>query len=285
VTAPPDPFAGRVAVVTGGGSGIGRALARALAGAGARVAVADVDEAAAAETAAAVLTAGGEAVAERVDVADLAQVSALADRVVRRFGAVHVLCNNAGVVVHGSLQTATLRDWQWVVGVNLWGVIHGLLAFLPQMIAQDAGGHVINTASMAGLLPTAGLGVYGTTKFAVVGLSETLARDLRPHGIGVSVVCPLGVATRIREAARNRPAALRNAPGTVEAPAVPLVGRTLDPDEVAVRTLAAVRAGQLHVITHPEALAPLRRRHRRLEAAAGGEEPRVPGSHGGDARV
>ena len=118
----------------------------------------------------------------------------------------HLLCNNAGVVVHGGLESATWQDWQWVLGVNLWGVIHGLLAFVPRMIAGGEGGHVVNTASMAGLIASQGLGVYNTTKYAVVGLSETLAKDLRPHGIGVTVVCPMGVATRIREADRNRPA-------------------------------------------------------------------------------
>jgi NAD(P)-dependent dehydrogenase (short-subunit alcohol dehydrogenase family) len=153
------------------------------------------------------------------------------------------------------------------MGVNLWGVIHGLLAFLPRMIAGGEGGHVVNTASMAGLIASQGLGVYNTTKYAVVGLSETLAKDLRPHGIGVTVVCPMGVATRIREADRNRPAALRNEPGAVQGGEVALIGRTLDPEAVAAQTLAAVRAGALHVVTHDEALEPLRRRFQRLEDA------------------
>jgi NAD(P)-dependent dehydrogenase (short-subunit alcohol dehydrogenase family) len=261
-----DPFAGRVAVVTGAGSGIGRALALALAREGARLVVADVDAAALADTRQAIVRQGGEALTVRTDVADLAQVQALADQAFARFGAVHVLCNNAGVVVHGDLPSATREDWQWVIGVNLWGVIHGLLAFLPRMIAQRSGGHVVNTASMAGLIASQGLGVYNTTKYAVVGLSETLAKDLRPHGIGVTVLCPMGVATRIREAERNRPAHLRSAarPG---APAVTLIGRTLAPEAVAEQTLAAVRRGELYVITHPEGLEPLRRRFARMERA------------------
>jgi NAD(P)-dependent dehydrogenase (short-subunit alcohol dehydrogenase family) len=126
----------------------------------------------------------------------------------------------------------------------------------------------VNTASMAGLIASQGLGVYNTTKYAVVGLSETLAKDLRPHGIGVTVVCPMGVATRIRQAGRNRPVALRRAaraPGESE---ITLIGRTLEPEEVAAQTLAAVQAGELYVITHEEALEPLRRRFRRLEDAA-----------------
>jgi NAD(P)-dependent dehydrogenase (short-subunit alcohol dehydrogenase family) len=260
-------FGGKVAVVTGGGSGIGRALALALAREGARVVVADVDEAAAAETVRLVATTGADGLAVPVDVADRGQVESLADRVFDRYGATHVLCNNAGVVVHGALQSATWEDWQWVVGVNLWGVVHGLLAFVPRMIAGGEGGHVVNTASMAGLIASQGLGVYNTTKYAVVGLSETLAKDLRPHRIGVTVVCPMGVATRIREAGRNRPAALRNASGGPAGSELTLIGRTLAPDEVAAQTLAAVRAGALYVITHDEALEPLRRRFQRLEDA------------------
>jgi NAD(P)-dependent dehydrogenase (short-subunit alcohol dehydrogenase family) len=260
-------FDGKVAVVTGGGSGIGRALALALAREGARIVVADVDEAAAAETVRRVAAVGAEGLAVRTDVADRRQVDALADRVFDRYGVTHLLCNNAGVVVHGALESATWEDWQWVMGVNLWGVVHGLLAFVPRMIAGGQGGHVVNTASMAGLIASQGLGVYNTTKYAVVGLSETLAKDLRPHRIGVTVLCPMGVATRIREAGRNRPAALRNAAGAPEAHEMTLIGRTLDPDEVAAQTLAAVRAGALYVITHDEALEPLRRRFQRLEEA------------------
>jgi NAD(P)-dependent dehydrogenase (short-subunit alcohol dehydrogenase family) len=260
-------FHGKVAVVTGGGSGIGRALALALAREGARIVVADVDETDAAETVRRVAAAGGEGLAVRTDVADRRQVESLADRAFDRHGTVHLLFNNAGVVVHGSLESATFEDWQWVMGVNLWGVVHGLLAFVPRMIAGGQGGHVVNTASMAGLIASQGLGVYNTTKYAVVGLSETLAKDLRPHRIGVTVVCPMGVATRIREAGRNRPSALRNAPDAPGAPGVTLIGRTLDPDDVAAQTLAAVRAGALYVITHDEALEPLRRRFQRLEEA------------------
>lgn len=261
-----DPFAGRVAVVTGAGSGIGRALALALAREGGRVVAADVDTAALADTRQAIAQQGGEALTVRTDVADLAQVQALADQAFAHFGAVHILCNNAGVVVHGDLPSATHEDWQWVIGVNLWGVIHGLLAFLPRMIAQGAGGHVVNTASMAGLIASQGLGVYNTTKYAVVGLSETLVKDLRPHGIGVTVLCPMGVATRIREAERNRPAGLRRVAGP-GAPAVTLIGRTLAPEVVAEQTLAAIRRGELYVITHPEGLEALRRRFARMEQA------------------
>ena len=262
-----ESFEGRVAVVTGGGSGIGRALSESFARERARVVVADVDPRAAEETAAAIRSAGGEAIAVPTDVADLASVQALADRAFAAWGAVHVLCNNAGGALWGGLETATHRDWQWAIGVNLWGVIHGVEAFVPRMIVGKQGGHIVNTASMAGLIASQGLGVYNTTKYAVVGLSETLAKDLRPYGIGVSVLCPMGVSTRIRQSDRNRPAALRNESDAPRGDAVDLIGRTLAPDAVARMTLDAIRAGQLYVITHEEGLEPLRKRFQRMERA------------------
>lgn len=257
---------GRVAVVTGGGSGIGRAMVEAFARERMKVVVADVDERAVATVVASIRARGGEALGVRTDVTDLASVQALAESAVAIFGKVHVLCNNAGVALWGGLETATHRDWQWVLGVNLWGVIHGIEAFVPRMIAQREPGHIVNTASMAGLIATRGLGVYNTSKYAVVGLSETLAKDLRPYGLGVSVLCPMGVATQIRASARNRPADLANeTPSAVEP--VELMGRTLAPAAVADMVLAAIRANRLYVITHEEGLEALRRRHERLEQA------------------
>ena len=261
-----ESFVGRVAVVTGAASGIGRALALGLAREGARVVVADRDEAGMAGVVAAIRGLGGEAIGVPTDVSELAQVQALADRAFSAFGKVHLLCNNAGVAVWGGLEAATHRDWQWVLSVNLWGVIHGVEAFVPRMIARKEPGHVLNTASMAGLIASQGLGVYNTSKYAVVGLSETLAKDLRPYGIGVSILCPMGVDTRIRESERNRPGALRN-----EAPAggepVNLIGRTLAVETVAEMALAAIRENRLYVITHEEGLEPLRRRFHRMEQA------------------
>ncbi len=154
--------------------------------------------------------------------------------------------------------------------MNLWGVIHGVEAFVPRMIRQQEGGHVVNTASMAGLVASQGLGVYNTTKYAVVGLSETLVKDLRPYGIGVSVVCPLGVATRIRDSERNRPAALRNETDARGGDPVSLMGRTLAATDVAEMIVTAIRKNTLYVITHPEALEPIRRRFQRLEQAITG---------------
>jgi len=258
-----DDFRGKVAVVTGGGSGIGRALCLAWAREGARVVVADVDEPGMAETAAAIARAGGHALTVRTDVSRREAVQALADRAFRELGGVHVLCNNAGVAASGPLHEASHADWQWLIGVNLWGVIHGIEAFVPRMIAGGQRGHIVNTASMAGLIASQGLGVYNTSKYAVVGLSETLAKDLKPHGIGVSVLCPMGVETRIRESERSRPAALRN--DAAAEPAVELIGRYLAPDTVAGMVLDAVRRGELYVITHDEGLEPLRRRFDRMQ--------------------
>ena len=267
-----DSLRDRTAVVTGGGSGIGRALVDVFAREGARLVVADIDESAAVEAARAVRAGGGTALAVRTDVTDLAQVQALADRAFAALGTVDVLCNNAGVALWGGLEDATHRDWQWVLGVNLWGVIHGLEAFLPRMIAGKRGGHIVNTASMAGLVATRGLGVYNTSKYAVVGLSETLVKDLAPYGIGVSVLCPMGVATRIRSSDRNRPASLRN-DVTAVASLVALDGDTLDPAAVAEMVLSAILENRLYVVTHREGLEPIRRRFQRIERAVLEQKP------------
>ena len=255
---------GRTAVVTGGASGIGRALIQRFAREGANVVVADLDDAGMAAVTGEAQALGVKALAVRTDVADLAQVQALAARAFEAFGAVHVLCNNAGVAMWGGLESATHRDWQWVLGVNLWGVIHGVEAFVPRMVARGEPAHIVNTASMAGLIASKGLGVYNTSKYAVVGLSETLAKDLKPYRIGVSVLCPLGVQTQIRQSERNRPAALRNERDERAAP-VELIGRSLAPETVADMVLAAIHANELYVITHDESLEPLRRRFERIE--------------------
>jgi NAD(P)-dependent dehydrogenase (short-subunit alcohol dehydrogenase family) len=257
---------GKTSVVTGGASGIGRSLVLRFAREGASVVLADVDASGMEAVAAEARGLGVKALTVRTDVSDLAQVETLAARAFEAFGAVHVLCNNAGVAAWGGLESASHRDWQWVLGVNLWGVIHGVEAFVPRMIARGEPAHIVNTASMAGLVASKGLGVYNTSKYAVVGLSETLAKDLKPYRIGVSVLCPMGVETRIRDSERNRPAALRNDRADSGEP-VELMGRYLAPDAVAEMVLAAIRTNELYVITHDEGLEPLRRRAERLERA------------------
>lgn len=254
-------FKGKVAVVTGAASGIGKCLALEFARRGCSVVLADIEQASLQDAEREVGAAGAATLSQRVDVANRGEVRALADAAFEKFGAVHVLCNNAGVAVGGPLEAARYEDWQWLIAVNLWGVIHGLDAFLPRMIAQQSGGYIVNTASMAGLIASKGLGIYNTTKYAVVGLSETLAKDLRDYGIGVSVLCPMGVTTRITDSERNRPAGQqRNA--TRGAPQ--LLGNYLQPEEVARRVLTAMEADELYVLTHPESQEFVERRFQRI---------------------
>src|SRR6266481_5707720 len=174
----------RTAVVTGGASGIGRALALLFARESANVVVADLDEAGMAETVAGVSQAGRRALAVKIDVSRLADVEALADRAFGEFGAVHVVCNNAGVALWGGLESVTHKDWEWAMGVNLWGVIHGVEAFVPRMVAGKQPGHVVNTGSMAGLIASQGLGIYNTTKYAVV----LIGRYLPPEHVAERVL-------------------------------------------------------------------------------------------------
>ena len=262
-----DDFRDRVAVITGGGGGIGAALADAFAARGARIVLADLDEAALARVAERLTRSGATVLAVPTDVTHLASVRALADATERRFGAVHIVCNNAGVGTFGQLATATHADWEYTMRVNFWGVVHGLEIFVPRLIAQGAGGHVVNTASMAGLVGMQWLGVYCASKFAVVGLTEALHRELRPHAIGVSVLCPMLVQTSINENSfRNRPDALRNPGAPVVPPAGALVGSTIAPDEVARRVVRGVERKDLYIFTHREQREILRRRAARQDA-------------------
>src|SRR5262249_7066594 len=197
----------------------------------------------------------------------LESVGALADAAERRFGSVDIVCNNAGVALFGEMAAATHADWVYTMNVNFWGVVHGVETFVPRMLARGRGGHIVHTASMAGLVGMRWLGIYSASKFAVVGLSEALHRELETHGIGVSVLCPMVVQTNINtNSARNRPAALRN-PG--EALVVPdgatMAGSIIAPDEVARRVVRAIERNDLYVFTHPEQRDILRRRGSRQD--------------------
>jgi NAD(P)-dependent dehydrogenase (short-subunit alcohol dehydrogenase family) len=253
-----ETFAGRVAVVTGGASGIGRALCLALAGLGTDVAVADLDEDGMAETAAGVRAAGRRALAVRTDVSRRADVQALAERAFSELGGVHILCNNAGVAAWGGLESATHEDWQWLIGVNLWGVIHGIRAFVPHLVKQNEG-HVVNTGSIAGLTSAPMMGPYNASKHAVVTISETLHRELGLNGsaVRVSVLCPGFVRTRIAESDRNRPEHLRN-PVQAEVEEVgrellrQIIATGLSPEEVARQVVDAVKHERFYVLPHPD---------------------------------
>ncbi len=266
-----EEIKGSTAVVTGGASGIGRAIALALSREGARVVIADLDEEGMAATLSAITSTGGEAAAIRTDVSDAQDVEALADKAWSVFGPVRILCNNAGVGMFGGLETMTLNDWRWIMGVNVWGVIHGLLAFVPRMIEEKKEGHIINTASISGLVPNAYLGAYTTTKYAVVGLSESLRKDMRAYRIGVSVLCPMGVETRIADAERSRPDSLKNPGGPAFTPSLDILGRLLAPEQVADRVISAIKKNELYILTHKESLEPLRRRFTQIEHAVPNE--------------
>ena len=249
---------GRVALVSGGGSGIGRGIVLALAGEGMRVVVADVESDAAEAVAAEITAAGGEAIAETVDVSDVAAVEALADRCDERYGGVDVLCNNAGVVGHTPIGPESLDSWRWIIDVNLFGVVHAINTFVPRMLARVAehGGeaHVVNTSSLGGgLLSGDGweITAYRASKFAIVAMSRDLRAELAGSGIGVSVLCPGGVETRIWEAGRNRPAE-HGGPETWERPSRLEGERVIGPLEVGRRVLHAIRENELYAITHPE---------------------------------
>jgi NAD(P)-dependent dehydrogenase (short-subunit alcohol dehydrogenase family) len=250
-----EALAGKTAFVTGGGSGVGLGIATAFLGAGMRVVLADVrrdhlDEAVA------VLAAGDRVHAVQLDVTDRDAMAAAADEAERVFGAVDVLCNNAGVNLFNDIADATYQDWDWMLGVNLGGVVNGVVTFVPRMKRRGEGGHVVNTGSMSSFLASERAGLYVTAKFAVRGLSESLRMTLAPHGIGVTLLAPANVNSRIYEADRTRPSHLST---DITPPDPEFTGRLreihshgMDPLEVGERVLRAVRRNDPYVFTHVE---------------------------------
>jgi NAD(P)-dependent dehydrogenase (short-subunit alcohol dehydrogenase family) len=277
--------AGRVAVITGAGSGFGREFARLGARAGMRLVLADIQEGALRDTVQELQQAGAAVAAEVVDVAASRQVARLAERAYGEFGAVNLLINNAGVACGGYLWENSDKDWQWVLGVNLMGVVHGVQHFVPRMLAAEARGepgHIVNTASMAGWLTAPLMGVYNVSKHAVVALTETLHHDLRlaQSAIGVTLLSPAFVPTGIAQSHRARPGELANpAPLTrsqelAQANSEKAVsGGRVSAAEVAALTFDAVRDNRFYVYTHPKILASVQAR---FEAALAGEAPADP---------
>jgi NAD(P)-dependent dehydrogenase (short-subunit alcohol dehydrogenase family) len=263
---------GKVAVVTGAASGIGRGLADAFAAEGMRLVLADVEEATLAKAAEEIAKTGAQVEAIPTDVTSPEQVVALAGGARARFGTVHLVCNNAGVAPIAPVLETSLEDWRWVVNVNLLGVVHGIAAFAPGLVEQGEG-HIVNTASSGGLITVPGFGAYVATKHAVVALSEVLYHELAGSGVGVSVLCPGLVATKIFESERNRPsdggptdygehgAAARQ---TIDAMGVP-------PAEIAEHVVAAIREERLHILPSPEVMPVIEERFRAILA---GENPR-----------
>lgn len=256
-------FRNKVAVVTGAASGIGRAMAARFATEGMAVVLADIEEEALARAGDEMNATGATALAVPTDVSKASDVEALADRAIDAFGAVHILCNNAGVAVYGVSWERPLKDWQWVLGVNLWGVIHGIRTFVPIMLAQHSEGHIVNTASVAGLTSTPLNSVYQVTKHGIVTLSEALHHEFALTGakVKVSVLCPAWVNTRIMDAVRNRPAELWNEPPSdtgspqtemIEQGFRQAVAAGLTPEQVADQVFNAIRDERFYIITHPE---------------------------------
>ncbi len=251
-----DELQGKVAVITGAAGGIGRATALRLAAEGMRLAIADIDAVALQSVADELTAAGHEAIAVPTDVGSLAAIEALRDATLDTFGAVHVVHNNAGVVAAGLVEEITLDLWQWVIDVDLWSVIHGSRVFVPLLKAQGDG-HIVNTASTAGLQSNAGIGPYNVAKFGVVALSETLWLELQGTGVGVSVLCPGAVNTRIVQAERNLPSGVAAATGRVADGFRSRAGSTLadkgiDPADVADMVLDGIRTDRFWILTHPE---------------------------------
>lgn len=275
-------FKGRVAVVTGAASGIGKAYAEHCAGLGMKVVLADVEESALAQAEAGLRAGGTQVLAVRTDVSKPEQVQALADRAVETFGGVHLVFNNAGVGdTSGKIWERPLADWEWVMGVNFFGVLNGIRAFTPLLLAQNEETHIVNTASIAGLV-VATLGIYSVTKHAVVSLSEALYLDLKSSGakVGVSVVCPHWVKTNILTSGRNRPAELRVAekpPSPAEMAKSQMIQKLIagadSPEMIADCAFDAIQSGQFYVVPTPSTKAEI---SRRMEAILSGAAPANP---------
>src|SRR5215471_17205982 len=251
---------GKTAFVTGGASGIGLALGKAFVEAGMKVMLADIETDALTAAVESLQNFGADVRGVSCDVTDQASVERAASVSYEAFGNVHVVCNNAGVGGGSGIDNISLDSWRWVLDVNLMGVLHGIRTFLPHIRAHGEGGHIVNTASWAGMQSGLGFSPYGASKFAVVTMSEGLAMELKPFGIGVTVLCPGFVRTRIAESGRNRPQ--RYGPTHTPDPATPagavaaqiseLVQSGLDPSVVAARVIAAIREDELYAFTHPQ---------------------------------
>jgi NAD(P)-dependent dehydrogenase (short-subunit alcohol dehydrogenase family) len=249
-------LAGRVAFITGGGSGIGFGIAKCAVEAGMKVAIADVRPDHLEQSLAKLRAAGAAAHGMLVDVADAAAVERAAEETIKVFGKVHLVCNNAGVSIFGPMDAATMDDWRWIMGVNVDGVINGIQSFMPRLKAHGDGGHIVNTASMAGLVVGPGMGLYSASKFAVVGLTLSLRYDLAPHGIGVSVLCPGFVRSNIHEAVLSRPKNLGSTGYPVSEAEMKRLDAVLsvgmDPVEVGSHVIAGVRENRQYIFPHAE---------------------------------
>jgi len=272
---------GKVAFITGGASGIGLAIARVFAGAGMKLVIADLRQDHLDAATVELMEAGAAFQTLRLDVSDRAAVQEAARFADRIYGKVHVLCNNAGVNIIRPVDQASFEDFDWLINVNLGGVINGLLSFIPRIKAHGEGGHIINTSSVAGIITGPGTGIYSATKFAIRGLSEALRYDLAPHGIGVSVICPGTVSTKLYESEDNRQERYQ---GTVDERVLEqragtgrlfreVLPKCIDPMRVAEKTLQALRENALYVMTHVEVETDIREAYEEMLAALPDEKP------------
>jgi NAD(P)-dependent dehydrogenase (short-subunit alcohol dehydrogenase family) len=271
---------GKVAAVTGAASGLGRSMALAFAAEGMDLALADVDEVNLSSVQEEVLAKGVRTITLKVDVSNAQQVEIFRDQTLTRLGGVHVVCNNAGVSPLGAVWESSVADWQWILGVNLWGVVHGVRAFAPHLIAQDEG-HIVNTASVSGLISPPGSGAYNVTKHAVVALSESLHHDLRERNskVGVSVLCPAYVPTGIVDSERSRPKELAASTKSEQTLAREAMLRKavksgkVSADQVAQAVVAAVKEERFYILTHPKIKGAIQAR---MEDILNGRAPRNP---------
>jgi len=280
-----EDFRDKVAVITGAASGLGRAFAQKGAQLGMKLVLADIDGDAMSDVVESLAATGADVIGLPTDVSDATQVEALARRALDAYGKVHLLFNNAGVGASGLLWEMSANDWSWVLGVNVMGVAHGVRVFTPIMLRQNEPAHIVNTASVAGLISPPSMGIYNASKHAVVSLTETLYHDLRRVGapIGCSVLCPAFVPTGIAEAERSRPAHWRNESRPTASQL--LAGRELrravrsgklTASDIATAAYDAVRADRFYVVTHPAIMASVRARHEDIEQMRAPTDPLPP---------
>ena len=260
---------GKAAFITGGASGLGLAMAKSFSGAGMKVAIADVQEDALVAAQKNFSESNAEVIAIQVDVTDRQALEDAADEAEAAFGKIHVVCNNAGVAVSGNIKDHSFQDWDWLMGVNVNGVINGTQVFTNRILKHGEGGHIVNTASMAGLLPIAALSVYNTSKFAVVGMSEAIAQDLAQFNIGVSVLCPGFVDTNIYTSERNRPAGFGGeAASSFNLPEHSIEEVSFDgkiqASMVGDMVLHAIQNNEMYIFSHPEFSEAIQERHQSM---------------------
>lgn len=255
-----------VAFITGGAAGIGFAIAKALTARGAKIMLADIDQDKLDQAVSALTAIGGDAANILCNVADEAQMRAAAAATIQKFGKLHMVVNNAGVALGGRTGHIAMKDWRWIVDINLMGVVHGTEIFLPLIQSHGEGGHFINVASMAGHVAGPGMAPYNATKFAVVGYSEALRSELAEDGIGISLLCPAWVKTDIHRSALTKPSGHGDTADPVFTNMAAVIGAGIDPDDVGEWTVRCAEEGRFYIFTHPDFARFIDERHKQIQA-------------------